>query len=175
MKAAPGLARQRGVVLVVALVLLAVFSMIAISAIRGSISTEVVGRAMRASEEAMQAAETALRHCEQQVLANNAAIPINDDLATDRPVMWETRAYWDDGAKAYTLPAAIVDSGDGAARKARTPPKCMVERYRLRTLRGASEGESYLVTAVGYTRDYAQQGGKTVAGGEVWLQSILRR
>ena len=59
--------RQRGVVLAMSLIFLAILSLVGLYAMRGSIQGEQVSKNLRSSEVATQAAETALRFCEDRV------------------------------------------------------------------------------------------------------------
>jgi Tfp pilus assembly protein PilX len=60
---------QRGVVLIIALILLVVISLLAVTSVRNAGSTATVAGNVRTTELATQAAEIALRHCESSVLA----------------------------------------------------------------------------------------------------------
>jgi len=174
---------QEGVVLILALVLLAVISMVAIMSVRGSISTEAVAKNLRTSAVALQAAETALRYCEEQVLSGNiangvVALTINELSLTGTetiPTLWATRANWANASIANTLSTTVANSDDTAARALPVLPQCMIERYGLPTTQGGVPRESYLITSVGYSTDYRTSGGQVISGGETWLQSILRR
>jgi type IV pilus assembly protein PilX len=89
---------QQGVVLVIALIMLALLSILATMSIRGASSTEQVSNQSRLKELAQQAAEAALRFCEQQVQAN-AANPNTGFPPAIAPVgipyIWETMSNWD--------------------------------------------------------------------------------
>lgn len=169
--------REGGIVLVLALVLLVIISMVAIMAVKGSISGEQVSNNIRINTVATQAAETALRYCENQVLNGNPdglivnPLPLGE--SEGMPTLWATRANW--AALANTATADVTNSADAAARALGTLPRCMIETYPLRTLQDGPKRDSYLITARGFSPDYAVDGGGQVtSGGEVWLQSILR-
>lgn len=167
---------ERGIVLVLALILLVIISMVAIMSVKGSISGEQVSNNLRSNAVATQAAETALRFCENEVLSGVTTLVINDlpVAGTETiPNLWATRANWT-AAMANTATAAITNSTDAAGRTLNTLPQCMIEKYPLVTLQGAPPRDSYLITARGFSPDYAVNGGQVISGGEVWLQSILR-
>ena len=63
----PARSRQQGVVLALALILLTVVSLVAIYTLRGTITGEQVSKNLRSNAVATQAAETALRICEDAV------------------------------------------------------------------------------------------------------------
>jgi type IV pilus assembly protein PilX len=169
--------RQQGIVLIVSLILLVIISLVAVVAIKGSISSEQVSNNLRTNAVAMQAAETALRFCENELLSGTTTLIVNE-LALDGseaiPTLWATKANWT-ALNANTATSAVTNSPNAAGRTLGTLPQCMIERYPLVTLQGGPSRESYLVTARGYSPDYSINGaGQIQSGGEVWLQSILR-
>ncbi|MDO8279151.1 MAG: PilX N-terminal domain-containing pilus assembly protein [Burkholderiaceae bacterium] len=171
--------RQRGVVLVLSLILLVVISLVAIAAVRGSISGEQVSRNLRTNAAAAQAAETALRLCEDDVLSGSPTfviIPLSITGTNTMPQTWRTRSNWSDATLANVLTTDIVNSADDAARTLPVMPRCMIEEYPLLTLQGGVPRQSYLITSIGYSADYRVNGSnQLISGSEVWLQSILRR
>jgi Tfp pilus assembly protein PilX len=66
-------ATQRGVVLIIALVMLVVISLLTTLSIRSAVSTESVSGNVRTTELASQAAEIALRYCEDAVVTYQAS------------------------------------------------------------------------------------------------------
>ena len=169
--------QQKGIVLIVSLILLVVISLVAVVAIKGSVSSEQVSNNLRTNAVAMQAAETALRFCENQLLSGTPALIVNE-LALDGseavPSLWETKSNWT-ALLSNTATTAVTNSTNAAGRSLGTLPLCMIERYPLVTLQGGPTRESYLVTSRGFSPDYSVNGsGQVVSGNEVWLQSILR-
>lgn len=175
--------KQRGTVLTLTLILLVVVSVVAITTLKTSISGEQVSKNMRTNVVALQSAETALRLCEDAVrkgvsVVGTAAfskLPVPDTLsAGDSPTQWKTRSNWATGSAVSTL----IPSNKALVSGMRpTPqPRCMVEQYRLPRLDPDSTlSDPYLVTAVGFSPDYQVDGnGNPIAGGEVWVQSVLR-
>lgn len=169
---------QQGIVLITALILLVVITLVALLAVQGSISGEQVSRNLRTNAIAAQAAETALRLCEDDVLRVTSTYVINPVplLGTATfPVLWQTSANWDNPLMANTVTAVFANSTDIAARTLPVLPRCMIEEYRLRT-EGDTARLSYVITARGFSADYRVNGtGQVVSGSSVWLQSILRR
>ncbi|RYF55406.1 MAG: hypothetical protein EOO27_21170 [Comamonadaceae bacterium] len=169
---------QKGVVLAMALILLVIISIVAVVAARSSISGEQVSKSLRTNAVAMEAAETAMRYCESEVLANRTTVKVAELPLTGDPVLWQTRSNWADSTIATVVPDAVANSANPNARKLPVAalPRCVVERYPLRALPGATPRESYLVTAIGYSPDYtANAAGRLQSGSEVWLQSIVRK
>ncbi len=72
------LRRQRGMVLVVALVMVLLMSITAVSAIRGSNMQELMAGNMKERNQAFQAAEAALRMAEVQVQTNGTSLVFNN-------------------------------------------------------------------------------------------------
>ncbi len=172
--------RQRGVVLIVALVLLIAISFVAALAVGRSISGEQVSKAFSTQAVAFQAAETALRYCEDQVLRTGKVTsggvthePHPYPLDGTAPALWSSRANWEpSGGKAVEIDAGVINSLDPAARTLPKLPRCMVEQLRLNSDEGAAR-QTFLITAVGFSRDYRLVSGKPDTGGEVWLQSTV--
>ncbi|RST56826.1 PilX N-terminal domain-containing pilus assembly protein [Variovorax sp. MHTC-1] len=180
------MARERGIVLILALVLLVLISLVATVAIRRATSGEQVSKALRTHTVAFQAAETALRFCEDQVLRNSKVVSGVDELQPapypmdgSAPMLWSNRTNWEPGVrKAIAIDTTMVNSKDSAARKLPSTalPRCMVERMRLDSDEGA-EVDAFLITAIGFSADYHQTTSTSPpdAGGEVWLQSTVTR
>jgi type IV pilus assembly protein PilX len=178
--------RQRGIVLIMALILLIMISLIATVAIRRATTGEQVSKGLRTQTVAFQAAETALRFCEDQILKNTKVTSGTRtlepaDYPEDRrssPSLWKTRANWElSTGKAVAIDIAVVNSTDAAARtlKDAVLPRCMVERLWLPSEDGA-EVEAFLITSVGYSPDYRTNAkGTPDSGSEVWLQSTITR
>lgn len=175
-----GAGRQNGIVLVMALVLLIMVSLAAIVAIRRATSGEQVSKGLRTQTVAFQAAETALRYCEDQTLkgGSGAPAPIPFSLDGGVPEQWKNRANWESAAgKAKTIDTAIANSTNSAARSLSNGvlPRCMVERLRMPSDDG-TEIEAFLVTAIGYSPDYRLNADNVPeTGSEVWLQSTITR
>lgn len=174
---------ERGIVLIMALILLIMISLIATVAIRRATTGEQVSKGLRTQTVAFQAAETALRFCEDQILKNtevrsgtSTLKPADYPEGVSSPSLWKTRANWElSTGKAVAIDTAVVNSTDAAARtlKEAVLPRCMVETLRLK---GDEQVDAFLITAVGYSPDYRLNGnGKPETGSEAWLQSTITR
>lgn len=171
---------QNGVVLVVSLIFLIILSLASLYITRGTIIGEQVSKNIRANANAAQSAETALRYCEDRVRTAQALniLEAPVDLAPGAlPNQWQVRANWQDVTKANVIPADQVTVQ--GMRPVPVQPRCIVESYTLPPAPGEDPQsvaimKPYLITAVGYTHDYAADANNRAAsGGEVWLQSIL--
>lgn len=177
-----GASRQDGIVLVMALVMLILVSLVATVAIRRATSGEQVSKGMRTQTVAFQAAETALRYCEDQIIKGGASGPVPAPVPLDgsAPALWKTRSNWAlsqgtaSAGQAIAVGTSVANSADSAARQLPVLPRCMAESLRL-----PDEGqqlEAFLITAVGYSPDYrATSAGMPETGSEVWLQSTITR
>lgn len=179
--------QQRGVVLALALILLTVISLVAVYTLRGSITGEQVSKNLRTQTVAMQAAETAMRVCEDAVRTGQDKLvagaievafvknPTPEELAPGAmPELWGKRSNWTASPPLATvIPTAIVTNPD---MRPLPSPRCMVEQYELPIMgEDRTLSQPYLITVIGYSPDYqADTNGNTIAGSEVWLQSVLR-
>lgn len=179
---------QKGVVLIVGLILLVAISLTAMYTLRRTLTGEQTSKNINSHAVAMQSAETALRICENAVRANVATLgtganqvnliinSMPETLASGQmPTRWLTRANWvaTNPRVATQIPAALI--GNNLIRPLLSP-RCMVEQYEL-PIMGEDKmlSQPYLVTVIGYSADYQNDGnGNAIAGSEVWLQSVLR-
>lgn len=160
-------ARERGVTLIIALIMLIIIGLTSASVMRATLNSDQVANNTRTQTLAHQAADVALRYCERQVTMVTPGIPIR---AAQTPPAWESFASWYGGAKvANEVTAAAI----GSAISSFTPsklPECIAERSD--EVAGAI---TIIVTARGFSPDYAESDtGRTTAGSVVWLQSKLR-
>jgi len=163
---------NRGVVLVVALILLVVIGVSSAVAIRSALFSDLVSHNMRAQSTAMQAAELALRWCEQQAMAQPvpAGFQVQPVVNFDEANRWNDAANW--AAMANTVPVGVLGGDVNYA----TPPQCIVERVEFPSLSDKPRPElAFQVTARGFSPDFQRVGGNSAAGSEVWLQSIVRQ
>ena len=183
----PG-ARQRGVVLIIALLMLVLISLLVVSNIRNAATTESVAGQVRTTELATQAAEIALRHCESSVLdtlsvaAGGASAYVStftafNILAPANPPRWQNMAIWDSVSPAtYVLPLSLVNQ-PGMRITYQRAPECMVEPLPSMPS-DASAGNttaSFVVTARGFGPEVsaADADRSRPVGSEVWLQSHI--
>ena len=173
---------QRGLVLIVSIVLLAIVSVLAALSTRNAASAENVSGNVRLTELATQAAEVALRHCESSVahVITGATYDTNFELTNILPTgsesAWETAAGWDTAtAHVYVLPLALVNQPDLAVTYKRAP-ECMVARTPWVLSSGAiSTTTAFVITARGFGPEVpaADPNRTRPVGTEVWLQSHI--
>lgn len=176
--------RQRGVVLIIALVMLVVISLLATSSIRNTVSSEAVSGNVRTTQLANQAAEIALRYCEEAVIANvksSAPLPANDDgdLLTILSPVTPPRAVdptnWDKvSTDVFPIPEDRVNLA--TSETFRRLPECMVERVEVvnATSSGLTTTSTYLITARGFGPEVPNDPARgRPDGSEVWLQSTI--
>lgn len=174
------LSAQRGVVLIIALVMLVVISLLTTLSIRSAVSTESVSGNVRTTELASQAAEIALRYCEDAVVQLNggpgALTQTPTILAYQATPRWKSPANWDvNPSDAFIVPAAYVNQASGAATYKRVP-ECMVERMPVVTAAAAiSTTSTYVITARGFGPEVAAADTtrSRPQGSEVWMQSTI--
>jgi type IV pilus assembly protein PilX len=171
---------QRGVVLVIALIMLTVISLLAALSMRNSISTESVSGSVRTGELATQAAEVALRYCEESVIqqvsgtvtfvTNPAILPYS---ATPT---WSVTSNWDvSTSPAFVLPPAALNQ-TGLTTTYQRFPECMVENIPMANASGVlSTTTTYVITARGFGPEVAavDAARSRPQGTEVWLQSTI--
>jgi len=131
---------QHGAVLIIALIILVVISMLAVTSIRNASSTVSVSGNVRTTELAIQAAEIALQHCERSVLqiltvaaggTDGYVTTFSDDkiLSEAQPPNWQNITMWDGtSSKVYALPLSMVSQTGMVATTYKRAPECMVER-----------------------------------------------
>lgn len=185
---------QRGVVLVIALILLVVISLLAVTGMRNAGSSESVLGNVRTTELATQAAEVALRHCESSVLkmqknakgdtsSPEATYPTTFSLAhiltASTPPHWQdTAGNWDVApTSVYVLPLSLVNqAGMSIVVTYQRAPECMVEPLPVMLSDGTVVStSSFVVTARGFGPEVAAADASRSrpVGSEVWLQSHI--
>ena len=158
---------QRGVALIVALVVLVIIGLTSASVMRGALSTDLVANNTRVKTLATQAAQIGLRYCEAEAAIDAGGQPAT--LPLNPPDYWNDFSHWSEKDKIgiYTVPADYLES-QNSTFKPEHLPQCMVQQI---TLGGQT---AYRVTAKGYSPDYsADEKGNTESGSVVWLQSIV--
>jgi type IV pilus assembly protein PilX len=171
--------QQRGVVLIIALIMLVVISLLATLSVRNSMSSEATSGNVRTTELATQAAEIGLRYCEQYVQQQAGGTVTFTSTPTihayQDPPRWKTLDNWDTPATpplAFTVPDTTVNQGSATATFKRFP-ECMVERIPAMSSAGTfSTTSTYVITARGFGPEVANGTGRPT-GSEVWLQSTL--
>jgi type IV pilus assembly protein PilX len=175
--------RQNGVVLIIALIMLVVISMLATFSIRNAVSTEAISGNVRTTQLATEAAEMALRYCEDGVAQTFAPTPtfaISPILAYSTPARWKDLGNWD-GTTSLTgsVPtylAVIPTSVLGGTTSFKRAPECMVERINVVGTAGVlSTTSTFVITARGFGPevDAADSNRNKPTGSEAWMQSTI--
>lgn len=171
-------AEQRGVSLVIVLIMLGVIALMSAATLRNASSNERVSNNFRMQVLAQQYAEAALRYCETQLTLADAArvetlreANLAVSSGTTSPA-WQQRATWTGAgagggvrASRTSVPEAAVVSSGGAFKPGQLP-ECVAEKQAL------EGGAVYVVTARGFSPDYtADARGFTATGSVLWLQT----
>ena len=159
--------RQRGVTLLVALIVLVIIGLTSASVMRSVLSTDLVANNARVQTLATQAAQIGLRYCEAQAINDANGTPgALPEVPAD---YWSDVGHWSEAKTGiYDVPEDFMLSANGTFSPAHLP-QCMAQKA---TLDGKT---TYVVTAKGYSPDYddADNDGYTDSGSVVWLQSIV--
>ena len=182
---------QHGVVLIIALVLLVIISLLAVSSIRNAGSSESVSSNVRTTELATHAAEIALRYCEAKVLAIRTTPPsttevfkifpkINPPTNPLYPYKWQdttSATGWDSSSETsllHDISLNLVNKDDVNHVKYQRPPEFIAETLDEESAAGAFR---YVITARGFGPEVLKLDVKTQRvrpiGTEVWLQSTI--
>ena len=177
-----------------ALIMLVVISLLATLSMRNATSSESISGNVRTTELATQAAEIALRYCENAVVQLNGGagalttLPVIQAFAS--PPLWSARnssgvlTTWDGSTStvAPTGPVLVIPDGSinhaGAGVTFKRPPECMVERMQMATTTTTvSTTTTYVITARGFGPEVAADTNGTrprpLGGSEVWMQSTI--
>jgi Tfp pilus assembly protein PilX len=177
------------VVLVVALILVVILSLLGALAVRNATQSERSINGIRSAHGAREAAETALRFCEQIAMwdgnegagaeysgAGLRAQIISTPVITseqDATAAWRSLPNWTSG-QAITVPDDYTRpyADGGASAPLNTAPRCIIQKIQGA---GTPPVQGYLITARGFGNGvvFDSHSGKTKYGAEAWLQSIL--
>lgn len=183
---------QRGVVLIITLILVVILSLLGTFAIRNATQTERSINGIRSAEVAREAAETALRFCEQVAIFDGdgkdyseygqtglRAKIIGTTIASesDGQAAWRTEANWVDGSNVITVPAAYYKkdiAGNTEAAQLQIAPRCLIQKIETTS---TPKLTGYLITGRGFANNanFTSSTGKTNRGAESWMQSVLTR
>jgi type IV pilus assembly protein PilX len=135
--------QQRGVVLIVALIMLVLITLVSLSTIRSTTMDERMAGNARDRDRAFQAAEAAVQACLAQIKTGAGfTFPVLDP-ATSGTQNWDVDANWTDAAVKDTKSYAVTLANAGLAQD----PRCMVEKLN------ASSGYRVTGRAVGGSTD----------------------
>ena len=177
---------QRGVSLLIVLIMLVVIGLTSAASLRSASSNERISNNFRMHALAEQYAEAALRYCETQLtLADGARVDSLKEASLRAFTgaaypAWANPLTWTGAGGAATsltrVPEALVKSADSAFKPAQLP-QCAVEKQSLvLMLNGVPAGaaDAYVITARGFSTDYsASPQGASLTGSVVWLQSLV--
>jgi type IV pilus assembly protein PilX len=184
---------QNGIVLVLALIMLVVISLLTALAVRNATSSEAVNSNVRQTQLASQAAETALRYCEDAVInlvaagtatfnftspPSSASFTLDATYISDMVAGTPTSMVadnWDKTTASYKIlvvPTASVNR-TGITSTFNRPPECMVDRLSPST--SATYSKNFTITARGFGPEVAAADASRnrPVGSEVWMQSSL--
>jgi type IV pilus assembly protein PilX len=174
---------QRGVVLVVALLMLVIISVVATLSVRNATSSEAISGGVRTTQLATQAAEIALRYCEDSVAQVAGATATFVTTFTSDKIQpysstpsWQSTTVWDASSTSiFVLPTASVNASNVSTTYARMP-ECMVMSVPEADITGSTAAtKTYVITARGFGPEVAAATGadRRPQGSEVWLQSTI--
>ena len=173
-------AAQRGVSLIIVLIMLGVIALMSSATLRNASSNERISNNFRMQVLAQQYAEAALRYCETQLmLADTSRVETLKEAnlvvaSGSASPAWRRRASWTGtsgpmagAASRTTVPEAVVVSSDSSFKPGQLP-ECVVEKQAV------EGGVVYVITARGFSPDYtADARGFTVTGSVLWLQTLV--
>lgn len=178
--------KQTGVVLIIAMIMLIVISLLAVTSMRNSASSEALAGNVRTTEMATQAAEIALRHCESSVVAVMSVaagatstgyvttIAAANILPPSTPPRWQNLTTWDSANTAtFVLPSSLV----GGTTTFKRPPECMMEALPVISSSSTTpnSSSSFVITARGFGPEVSATTTPARPNGtEVWLQSHIQ-
>jgi type IV pilus assembly protein PilX len=184
--------RERGVVLVMTLILVVILSLLGTFAIRNATQTERSINGIRSTEVAREAAETALRFCEQIAIFDGDGKDYTEYATTglrgkiiattigsesDPVAAWRTEANWIDTSNVIEVPPGYYKKDVGAntsESQLKTAPRCLIQKLETAS---TPKLTGYLITARGFANnaDFDPSTGKSKQGAESWMQSVLTR
>ena len=187
-----GLRGQRGLVMLMTLVLLVVMALGTAVSMRLSLTTDMVGANLRARSLAFQSAEAALRYCEKKVIDSKGQIPMLVGYRGRKDGQeWMDERQW---SSIYSITVEPRDLNLSFDVRGGEKPQCLFRHMTIDEWRevappqpGTVTAESrgfdtdrfqfYRITAKGYSPDYKTHEGtdyQTARGSEVRLQSMVR-
>lgn len=190
-----GSRKQGGIVLILALIMLVIISMLTAMSVRNATSSEGVSANVRQTQLAAQAAESALRYCENALISLVSATGVGGTVTTAASASAVTLAVSHIYDMAASTPTSMVAANwDGATSLTRTqllivptssvnragitstfsrPPECMIDR--LSPAASSTYAKNFNITARGFGPEVgAADANRTrPVGSEVWMQSSL--
>ncbi|WP_138922462.1 hypothetical protein [Hylemonella gracilis] len=188
----PWARRERGVTLLVVMVLLLILGVSAAAVLRDAVSAERFAHNLRQQQWAQQQAELALRHCEAELRkpdGSEAGLPPGVALrdpalaetqltrtAWEAPPAWRQGANWTGVAGLSTARVTLSQDQAGLPVQGLKPgrlPECLVELQVL-----ADGALVHVITARGFSPAYPVSSSMgpnaaSAGGAVVWVQSIV--
>ena len=131
---------QQGIAMVMTLILLTVMAVSTAVAVRLSLTTDMVGANLRARTLAFQAAEAALRYCEEKVIREFTTLPMLVNYQKDEE--WADDAAWAGPAK-LEVPREQLGLPDNIKKN----PQCLFRYLTIDDWRKIAPPEPGTVTA----------------------------
>jgi type IV pilus assembly protein PilX len=172
--------------------MLVIISLLATFSIRNATSSETVAGNVRTTQLATQAAEIALRYCEDKVEQHMAPTPTYTISPINTVTLQNTVSLaihkdnngsldkWDTTASVANVTnnklLVIPTTSLGGTATFQRPPECMIETVETIDSNGALSTSTFLVTARGFGPEVSPVDPSTrarPAGTEIWLQSTL--
>ena len=169
--------QQKGVILIITLVLMVVIALGAVASVRMSGVDELVNSNTRSRIMAMQAANAAIVHCRQGVFRSAGTMNIlMSSSYTDEGTQWQTIANWGNAGSINSVGTGF-DSYNATIR-----PRCMIENItefmaaNSTTDKDVNQIVAYRITARGYSPNFQENaGGIPVRGAQAWQQIVVGR
>jgi Tfp pilus assembly protein PilX len=159
--------RQRGVSLIIAMMMLVVIGLVSVAVIRNATSADQAVNSNRLQTQASQYAQIALQFCENQLTVPPSSATVHIIRPAPATPAWKTKALWVDPVQANTPVFRLTSGQITGSVQPRVYPQCLVEQQSF-------NANVYVVTARGFSDDYTQDSNNaTVSGSVVWLQSTV--
>jgi len=147
------------------MLMLVIIGVMSVAVMRSVTSTDQVATGNRVQTQANQAAQMALRFCEDQLGVTGGPVTVYKPAPS--PPAWTLKANWTKGGAhmAYTLGRGDIQGGN--ANFPAVPPQCLAEV-------SATDTSIFTVTARGFSADYSHDDSyNTRTGSVIWLQSTV--
>ena len=189
LRASP-VAKQKGVVLIMALIMLVIITMLSTFSMRNGASTEIVSGNVRTTALASQAAEMALRYCEEATIQISAAAVTLASVPTIQSYsatpLWNVKTNagvltnWDTATSTsppvFVVPLSVVNQNATTDITFKRAPECIVERVQVLSSTGVpTSTNTYIITARGFGPEVAAADASRSrpVGSEAWMQSTI--
>ena len=167
--------RQKGVILIITLVLMVVIALGAVASIRMSGVDELVNNNTRSRITAMQAANAAIVDCRQRVFRSGQGVTVLTGVGgiTDEGTQWQTIGNW---------AAANINVVEAGFETYTDQPQCMIENITEFMAANSTNDKdvnqivAYRITARGFSPNFQENAdGVQVRGAQAWQQVVVGR